>query len=108
MSETTAGSPELSPEEIAPFIVIVVLTLIIVYFFYWLLSNSIMIVRHTEVMIVERWGKYHTTLKPGLHWLWPFMDSPRQIKWRYVRFSFFTSTSSFDVVLFSFASMFWV
>lgn len=84
MSETTAGSPELSPEEIAPFIVIVVVTLIIVYFFYWLLSNSIMIVRHAEVMIVERWGKYHTTLKPGLHWLWPFMDSPRQIKWRYM------------------------
>jgi regulator of protease activity HflC (stomatin/prohibitin superfamily) len=77
-------SAELSGAEIAPFIVIVVVTFLGIYFFYWLFSNSLFIVRHAEVMIVERWGKYHTTLKPGLHWLWPVMDSPRQVKWRYM------------------------
>lgn len=77
-------STELAGDEIAPFIVIVVVTFLGIYFFYWLFSNSLFIVRHAEVMIVERWGKYHTTLKPGLHWLWPVMDSPRQVKWRYV------------------------
>lgn len=77
-------STELADDEIAPFIVIVVVTFLGIYFFYWLFSNSLFIVRHAEVMIVERWGKYHTTLKPGLHWLWPVMDSPRQVKWRYV------------------------
>lgn len=77
-------SAELSGAEIAPFIVIVLVTFLGIYFFYWLFSNSLFIVRHAEVMIVERWGKYHTTLKPGLHWLWPVMDSPRQVKWRYM------------------------
>jgi len=77
-------STELADDEIAPFIVIVVVTFLGIYFFYWLFSNSLFIVRHAEVMIVERWGKYHTTLKPGLHWLWPVMDSPRQVKWRYM------------------------
>lgn len=77
-------STELAGDEIAPFIVIVVVTFLGIYFFYWLFSNSLFIVRHAEVMIVERWGKYHTTLKPGLHWLWPVMDSPRQVKWRYM------------------------
>ena len=80
MSTTTA---ELSADEVAPFIVIVIVTLLFVSFLIWLLSNSLVVVRHAEVMIVERWGKYYTTLKPGLHWLWPFMDSPRQVKWRY-------------------------
>lgn len=81
MSTTTA---ELSKDEVAPFIVIVIVTLLFVSFLIWLLSNSLVVVRHAEVMIVERWGKYYTTLKPGLHWLWPFMDSPRQVKWRYM------------------------
>jgi hypothetical protein len=84
---STAGGSELSEHEVAPFIIIVVVTLLVIYFFYWLFSNSLFLVRHAEVMIVERWGKYHTTLKPGLHWLWPVMDSPRMIKWRYVSFT---------------------
>ena len=86
MSTTTA---ELSKDEVAPFIVIVIVTLLFVSFLIWLLSNSLVVVRHAEVMIVERWGKYYTTLKPGLHWLWPFMDSPRQVKWRYSKWILF-------------------
>jgi len=47
-------------------------------------KKIVKIVRHTEVMIIERFGKYHTTLNPGLHFLVPFIDSPRQIHWRHV------------------------
>ena len=32
------------------------------------------IVPQQEAYIVERWGRYHRTLTPGLHWLVPFMD----------------------------------
>ena len=91
MSTTTA---ELSSDEVAPFIVIVIVTLLFVSFLIWLLSNSLVVVRHAEVMIVERWGKYYTTLKPGLHWLWPFMDSPRQVKWRYSKWILFLLVSN--------------
>ena len=31
----------------------------------------------------ERFGKYRTTLKPGLHFLVPFADRPRSVSWRY-------------------------
>lgn len=77
-------SAELADHEIAPFIVIVIITLIVVFLIVSLIKNSLYVVRHAEVMIVERWGKYHTTLKPGLHWLWPVMESPRKVKWRYM------------------------
>jgi len=35
------------------------------------------------VMIVERYGRYRTTLKPGLHFLIPYVDKPRRVHWRY-------------------------
>lgn len=33
---------------------------------------------------MERWGKYHGTLKPGLRFVIPFVDNPRRIDWRYL------------------------
>lgn len=33
-------------------------------------------------MIVERLGKYHATLRPGLRWVWPIIESTRKINWR--------------------------
>mmetsp|Transcript_9853 Transcript_9853/g.19650 ORF Transcript_9853/g.19650 Transcript_9853/m.19650 type:complete len:335 (-) Transcript_9853:19-1023(-) len=57
----------------------------IVFFLLLLvLLKGIVLVRHTQVMIIERLGKYHTTLKPGLHFIVPFIDSPRMVRWRYV------------------------
>ncbi|KAM9983686.1 hypothetical protein ACTFIY_000425 [Dictyostelium cf. discoideum] len=47
-------------------------------------KKIIKIVRHTEVMIIERFGRYHRILNPGIHILAPFIDSPRVIHWRYV------------------------
>ncbi|MCP2039828.1 regulator of protease activity HflC (stomatin/prohibitin superfamily) [Neisseria sp. HSC-16F19] len=32
------------------------------------------VVPQQEAFIVERWGRYHKTLTPGLRWLVPFMD----------------------------------
>lgn len=65
----------------------------------WSLCN-LTIVKQKEVMIVERWGKYHAKVGratylsfhssfssrqkwgAGLHWLFPIMDKPRKIIWR--------------------------
>lgn len=49
-----------------------------------IVKSSIKIVHHAEVMIVERFGKFHRTLTPGLHWLVPFVDCPRTVNWRYL------------------------
>ena len=45
------------------------------------------LVRHAEAVVVERLGRYHRTLQSGLNIIWPVIDRPRQILWRYVQTS---------------------
>ena len=42
------------------------------------------IVRQAETMIIERLGKYNRTLESGINIIWPIVDKPRAIDWRYV------------------------
>ena len=42
------------------------------------------IVQQSEVVIVERLGKYNRTLSSGINIIWPIIDKPREITWRYV------------------------
>jgi len=67
--------------EIAIFYIVLFFVMI---FLLILGKASIKIVRQTEVIILEHFGKYRTTLKPGLHTIWPFIQTPRKIHWRYV------------------------
>ncbi|OQR82438.1 hypothetical protein ACHHYP_16049 [Achlya hypogyna] len=43
---------------------------------------SAIVVRHKEVVIVERWGRFHCKWGPGLHFLVPYMDKVKTITWR--------------------------
>eukprot|EP00948_MAST-09A_sp_MAST-9A-sp1_P000880 g880.t1 len=36
-------------------------------------------------MLVERFGKYNRTLTPGIRFLIPFVEAPRELHWRYTR-----------------------
>lgn len=42
------------------------------------------IVQQSEVMIIERLGKYSRTLTSGINIIWPIIDKPRDITWRYI------------------------
>lgn len=42
------------------------------------------IVQQSEVMIIERLGRYSRTLQSGINIIWPVIDKPREITWRYV------------------------
>jgi regulator of protease activity HflC (stomatin/prohibitin superfamily) len=42
------------------------------------------IVQQSEVVIIERLGKYSRTLNSGINIIWPIVDKPRDITWRYV------------------------
>lgn len=42
------------------------------------------IVPQAETMIIERLGKYHRTLPTGINVIWPLLERPRAIDWRYV------------------------
>jgi regulator of protease activity HflC (stomatin/prohibitin superfamily) len=35
-------------------------------------------------MVVERLGRYHRTLSSGVNIIWPIVDGPRKIEWRYL------------------------
>ena len=45
--------------------------------------KGIKIVQHSKIIIVERLGKYHSTLESGINIIWPFIDKPRAIVWRF-------------------------
>lgn len=42
------------------------------------------IVQQSEVVIIERLGKYSRTLNSGINIIWPIIDKPREITWRYI------------------------
>ncbi|MCW7754987.1 SPFH/Band 7/PHB domain protein [Desulfobotulus sp. H1] len=46
--------------------------------------KGLKIIQQAETMIVERLGRFHRVLDSGINILWPFLDQPRQIHWRYV------------------------
>jgi len=52
----------------------------IVYF----LCNSVIIVPTRRFVVLERFGSFSRVLLPGLHWVVPFVDKPKQVHWTYV------------------------
>ena len=40
------------------------------------------IVGKAEAIVIERFGKFHKVLNSGIHFVIPFMDSPRSFSWR--------------------------
>lgn len=49
-----------------------------------LMLKSVYLVKQAEAIVIERLGKYHHTLAPGLHLITPFIDRPRVAEWSFV------------------------
>lgn len=47
----------------------------------FLLFKSVAGVNPERVMVLERKGKFHRVLGPGLHFTIPFLDAPRRVAW---------------------------
>src|SRR6266487_3475372 len=45
---------------------------------------GIKIVQQSETIVIERLGKYSRILPPGINIIWPIIDMPREIIWRFV------------------------
>lgn len=52
---------------------IVILLFILFYLLKWVVTGF-SLVKEKEVMIIERFGKYHSMCTPGINWTWPFID----------------------------------
>ena len=55
-------------------IVLIVLAIVVIV----AIAKSVLLVHQGYTVIVERLGKYHKTLTPGLHFLVPFLDTARK------------------------------
>lgn len=46
--------------------------------------KGIKIVQQAQTMVIERLGQYHRTLESGVNIVWPIIDQPRKVFYRYV------------------------
>ncbi len=44
--------------------------------------KGIVVIRNSERMVVERLGNYNRTLMPGINFIIPFLDKPREFIWK--------------------------
>ena len=64
-----------SLSELTPILVTLVLLALVVVF----IAKGLVMVHQRRTMVIERLGKYHRTLDPGLRFIIPFIDQPRQV-----------------------------
>lgn len=62
-----------------------IVLLILVILVVAILAKGIRIIQQSEVMIIERLGRYHKTLHSGINIIIPIIDQPRSILWRYAQ-----------------------
>ena len=58
--------------------VVIAIALMVVVIVY----KGIVVVRNSERMIIERLGNYNRTLMPGINFIVPFVDKPREFIWK--------------------------
>ena len=68
------------PTTQAAIAILVVLAVLIIIF----ALKGLILVRQAETKVIERLGRYHRTLESGLNIIWPIIDRPRSMYWRYV------------------------
>ena len=47
--------------------------------------KAIYLVQQAEVMIIERFGRFDRVLRPGIHFVVPFVEVARQVSWSYFK-----------------------
>ena len=62
----------------------IILSLIAVFIIVFALMGF-KIVQQSETMVIERLGRYSRTLGAGINIIWPVIDKPREIMWRYIK-----------------------
>ncbi len=75
-----------------PTTLIIILVAVFVIIFA---ASGFKIIQQAETMIIERLGKYNRTLKSGINIIWPLVDKPRQIMWRFRK----TDVSGEDIII---------
>ncbi|KKP24408.1 MAG: Band 7 protein [candidate division TM6 bacterium GW2011_GWF2_28_16] len=59
--------------------------MILIFFILIVISKATYIVKQSEVIMIERLGKYNQMLKSGIHFIIPFVDQPRRVFWSFLK-----------------------
>jgi regulator of protease activity HflC (stomatin/prohibitin superfamily) len=62
-----------------------VVLILLAFLVIFMIAKGVRIVQQSEAMVIERLGKYRTTLNAGLQLIIPFLDKPREIVFRFTR-----------------------
>jgi len=65
----------------AGIVIVAVVALFIIIF----AARGLVIVQQAETLVIERLGKFDRMLQSGINVIWPIVDKPRQIEWRFTR-----------------------
>ncbi len=81
-------------------ITLIVFAILVVVF----AAMGLKIVQQSETMVIERLGRFDRVLNSGINIIWPVIDQPRKVMWRYTRegadgrsYIFKTTTSRIDL-----------
>ncbi|MBK9148333.1 MAG: SPFH/Band 7/PHB domain protein [Flavobacteriales bacterium] len=58
---------------------------LLVAFAFVIIAKGVRIIQQSEAMVIERFGKYRTTLTAGFNIIIPVFDKPREIVYRFTR-----------------------
>lgn len=61
--------------------IFLIASVIIGIIFFLVLIKSVYLIRQAEVIMIERFGKFDRMLGPGMHFVIPFIERPRNIVW---------------------------
>jgi regulator of protease activity HflC (stomatin/prohibitin superfamily) len=56
---------------------------VVIVILFLIITKSIYLVQQAEIIAIERFGRFHRLLHPGIHFIVPFIDSPRTVHWTY-------------------------
>ncbi|HEY0978380.1 MAG TPA: SPFH domain-containing protein [Flavobacteriales bacterium] len=62
-----------------------VILILLALFIVFIIAKGVRIIQQSEAMVVERLGRYHSTLTAGFNVIIPVFDKPREIIFRYSR-----------------------
>jgi regulator of protease activity HflC (stomatin/prohibitin superfamily) len=64
------------------FVIISIFAVFVVIF----VAKGLIIVQQAETSVIERLGKFNRVLDSGINIIWPIVDQPRQVSWRFTQF----------------------
>jgi regulator of protease activity HflC (stomatin/prohibitin superfamily) len=59
---------------------------VLLIFLFRFIARAVYLVRQAEAIVIERLGKFDRVLLPGLHFVMPFIEVARSVRWSFVQF----------------------